>query len=314
MTVALVTGAAGFIGRALTDRLRASGWRVRAVGRGAAVYPDGIECGELAAADATQLDDWLFGVDVVFHLAGRAHRRDRGPELERYANYRRDNVTTTRELFAAAQRNAVQRFVYLSSIKVLGDYGAEPFDETTQPDPRDVYAQTKLEAERELQDGLTRGSTSVSIVRPPLVYGPGVKGNFASLLRAVASGIPLPLGRAAAPRSLIARTNLIDLLIAAARDAADFRIVHGRDDEDCSVAQLVTAIARSFGRSPRLIPIPKRLMRIGARMTGQSALYQRLFEPCMVGDAATRAALGWRPALPQQCAIDELVRWWRTRR
>jgi UDP-glucose 4-epimerase len=311
MKLALVTGAAGFIGSALTERLRAAGWGVRGLGRGAGASPDGIECGDLGAAQPTQLDDWLYGVDVVFHLAGRAHRRDTGSELERYARYRRDNVMTTHELFLAAQRNAVRRFVFLSSIKVLGDYSAEPFVETAEPDPRDVYAQTKLEAERQLEDTLSRAGTAVSIVRPPLVYGPGVKGNFRSLLNAVARGWPLPLGRADAPRSLLARANLVELLIVAAADSADWRVLHARDDADSTVAELVAMIARAFGRSPRLIAVPRRMMCVCARATGLMGLYQRLFEPCVVDDSATRTALGWQPAVSQRCAIDEVVAWWR---
>jgi nucleoside-diphosphate-sugar epimerase len=314
MKLALVTGAAGFVGGALTQRLLALGWRVRAVGRGAGVFADGIECGEIGAAEPTLLDDWLHGVDVVFHLAGRAHRSDTGSELERYARYRRDNVSTTHELFLAAQRNGVQRFVFLSSIKVLGDFGPEPFVESAEPDPQDVYAQTKLEAERQLEDTLSRADTAVSIVRPPLVYGPGVKGNFRSLFNAVARGWPLPLGRADAPRSLLARKNLVELLIAATGDVADWRILHARDDADSSVAELVTKIALAFGRSPRLIAVPRRMMCVAARAAGSLGLYQRLFEPCAVDDAATRAALGWRPAVPQQCAIDEVAAWWRTQR
>lgn len=314
MKLAFVTGAAGFIGSALTQRLRAAGWAVRGVGRGAGAFADGIECGDLGAADATLLDDWLHGVDVVFHLAGRAHRRDEGSELERYARYRRDNVATTEALFLAAQRNRVQRFVFLSSIKVLGDFGPQPFVENAEPDPQDVYAQTKLEAERHLEDTRSRAVTAVSIVRPPLVYGPGVKGNFRSLLNAVGRGWPLPLGRADAPRSVVARANLVELLIAAAGDRAEWRILHVRDDVDSSVAELVAMIARAFGRSPRLIPVPRRMMCFGARATGMLGVYQRLFEPCAVDDAASRAALGWQPCVPQQCAIDEVAAWWRTQR
>lgn len=313
--LALVTGAAGFIGGALTARLLALGWQVRAVGRGAAQSVDGgIECGDLAAAEPWQLDDWLHGVDVVYHLAGRAHRGDRGSERQLYQRYRRDTVTTTRALFLAAQRNGVNRFVYLSSIKVLGDTSAQPLDISAEPDPQDVYAQTKLEAERLLWDTLANGTTAVSVVRPPLVYGPGVKGNFANLLEAVVRGWPLPLGRAEAPRSLIARANLLDLLVVAARDSANWRILHARDETDCSVAQLVAMIARSCGRSPRLIAVPRQLLRIGAAATAQTPLYQRLFEPCQVDDAITRAALGWRPALSQCCAIDEVVAWRRAQR
>jgi nucleoside-diphosphate-sugar epimerase len=316
MSVALVTGAGGFIGSALCERLRSLGWQVRAVGRGTSFGSDRsvILCDDLAAVSPTRLDDWLDGVDVVYHLAGRAHRDDRGPELERYELYRRDNVATTRLLFAAAQRNSVARFIYLSSIKVLGDVSEVPLNPDDEPDPKDVYAQTKLEAERYLEDARRPGATQVTIVRPPLVYGPGVKGNFAALLAAVASGLPLPLGRADAPRSLIARSNLVDLLTIAARDTADWRILHARDDGDCTVRELVTQIARAFGHAPRLVPVPRRLMRMATSISGREALFQRLFEPLVIADDQTRTALGWTPALPQSNAIDEVIDWWRSKR
>ncbi len=249
MNLALVTGAGGFIGSALCERLRSLGWKVRAVGRGEAFYSDrnAIYCDDLAAESPARMDEWFDGVSVAYHLAGRAHRDDRGTELERYELYRRDNVATTRLLFAAAQRNSVERFIYLSSIKVLGDVSEVPLNPDDDPDPQDVYAQTKLEAERCLEDARRPGGTRVTIVRPPLVYGPGVKGNFATLLAAVARGWPLPLGRADAPRSLIARSNLVDLLTIVARDTAEWRVLHARDDGDCSVRELVTQMARSFG-------------------------------------------------------------------
>ena len=166
MSLALVTGAGGFIGSALCERLRSVGWQVRAVVRGTALGPDRtvIHCDDLAAVSASRLDDWLYGVDVVYHLAGRAHRDDRGPELARYELYRRDNVATTRLLFAAAQRNSVGRFIYLSSIKVLGDVSVVPLNPNDEPDPKDVYAQTKLEAERYLEDARRPGGTQVTIV------------------------------------------------------------------------------------------------------------------------------------------------------
>jgi len=315
MSLALVTGAGGFIGGALCERLKTLGWQVRAVGRGKAFATDRsvIHCDDLADVAPSRLDDWLDGVDVVYHLAGRAHRDDRGPELERYELYRRDNVATTRLLFAAAQRNSVARFIYLSSIKVLGDISVVPLNPDDEPDPKDVYAQTKLEAERYLEDARRPGGTQVTIVRPPLVYGPGVKGNFATLLAAVARGWPLPLGRADAPRSLIARSNLVDLLTIVARDTADFRVLHARDDGDCSVRELVTQMARAFGHGPRLVSVPRGMMRVATAISGREALFQRLFEPLVIADDETRQALGWTPALPQASAIDEVIKWWRSR-
>ena len=316
MKSALVTGASGFIGTALCERLTAHGWRVRAVSRGAVGDFDRnvILCDDLAAVNPARLDDWLDGVDVVFHLAGRAHRDDRGPELERYQLHRRDNVATTQLLFAAAQRNSVARFIYLSSIKVLGDVSEVPLSPGDDPDPKDVYAQSKLEAERHLEDARRANGTHVTIVRPPLVYGPGVKGNFAALLGAVARGWPLPLGRADAPRSLVARANLIELLLLAARDTAAWRVLHVRDDADSSVRELVTQMARAFGHSPRLVPVPRGVMRLVSRAGGREALYQRLFEPLVVSDETTRTDLNWLPPVSQAAAIEEVATWWRSQR
>ncbi|HET6472098.1 MAG TPA: NAD-dependent epimerase/dehydratase family protein [Pseudomonadales bacterium] len=316
MKRALVTGAAGFIGSALCERLRESGWDVRAVGRWANVDHDrgAIQCDDLAAVSPARLDDWMDRVDVVYHIAGRAHRDDRGSELERYELYRRDNVATTRLLFPAAQRNCVQRFVYLSSIKVLGDTSDVPLTPSDDPDPQDVYAQTKLEAERYLEGARWQAATQVTVVRPPLVYGPGVKGNFAALLTAVARGWPLPLGKADAPRSLIARSNLVDLLVTATRDTANWRILHARDDGDSTVRDLVTQMARSLGRAPRLVPVPRGIVRFASALTGRKASFQRLFEPLVIEDEETRQVLGWVPPLQQANAIDEVIRWWRTQR
>ena len=160
MTRALVTGAGGFIGHALCDELVRLGWQVRAVSRGEPTSADRsvIFCEDLAVIPPEHLDDWLDGVDVVFHLAGRAHRNDKGTERERYERYRHDNVATTRSLFAAAQRNSVGRFIFVSSIKVLGDVSEAPLRPDDDPDPQDVYAQTKLEAERSLEDARASGS------------------------------------------------------------------------------------------------------------------------------------------------------------
>ena len=127
-------------------------------------------------------------------------------------------------------------------------------------------------------------------------------------------GWPLPLGRADAPRSLIARSNLVDLLTIVARDTADWRILHARDDGDCSVRELVTQMARSFGHAPRLVPVPRRLMRAATAITGREALFQRLFEPLVIADDETRQSLGWTPALAQASAIDEVIAWWRAHR
>jgi UDP-N-acetyl-alpha-D-quinovosamine dehydrogenase len=310
---ALVTGPAGFIAAGLIPRLECDGWNVRAVGRGAGASSDGIECDDLAAAEPDRLDDWFDGVDVVFHLAGRAHRRDARSQREHYEAYRHDNVATTASLFAAAQRNRVARFVYLSTIKVLGDISREPFAVDADPDPRDVYAQTKLEAERHLEYAHGRGATAVTIVRPPLVYGPGVKGNLLALLKLIAYRVPLPLGRADAPRSLLARANLLELLLRSTADQARFRVLHARDDVDSTVAELVATLTCALGRTPLLVGVPRSLMRLALGAVGRRDLYERLFEPCQVDDAASREAIGWQPVISQGDALAELASWWQQR-
>lgn len=309
MKLALVTGSSGFVGRALVAELRRRGVAVRAaVRRGKLDAGDGEA---VAVGDMTATTEWssaLQGVDTVFHLAARVHQaRERDGADD--AAYRRENVEATVALAQAAIAVGVRRFVFVSSVKVMGEVSPpRPFAETDPPQPQDAYGRSKLEAERALE-GLA-GRLDVSIVRPPLVYGPGVRANFLSLLRVAARGWPLPLGAARAPRSMVYLGNLVDALIACAavphRSPATYFV---SDERDVSVAELLVQLRSTMGRPPRLWSVPAGLVQAAARLSGQAGAAQRLFWPLQVDIGRIRADLGWSPPVAAEVGLRETVNW-----
>ncbi|HEX9084676.1 MAG TPA: NAD-dependent epimerase/dehydratase family protein, partial [Gemmatimonadaceae bacterium] len=235
---ALVTGATGFIGSALVSHLSVGGWFVRAATRDA-TRP--VTCGErVVVGNISAKTEWsaaLRDVDVVFHLAGLAHLLAKKENAT--AQYEELNAEATENLAAAAASAGVRRFVYLSSAKVAGEASTRPFRESDPPQPPDRYASSKLHGEQLVQETATRRSIEYSVVRPPLVYGPRVRGNFLSLLRIVDRGVPLPLGRIDNRRSYIAVDNLVDALkFAASRPQAANQIFFVSDDDDVSTPEL----------------------------------------------------------------------------
>jgi nucleoside-diphosphate-sugar epimerase len=195
---------------------------------------------------------------------------------------------------------------------VLGDVSAEPLRPDAEPAPADVYARSKHEAEQQLLSHADN-AMRVVIVRPPLVYGPGVKGNMAALLRLVDSGLPLPLDRAVGLRSLVAVDNLVDLLVRLGGSAVAADVLHVRDAEDLTVRDLVLALGRALERRVRLVAVPEPVVGCAAKAIGRSAWYERLFLPCRVDDSATRESLGWQPPVATEQAITDMGAWWRTR-
>ena len=256
----------------------------------------------------SSVTDWaqrLEGVDLVVHLAGLAHRRAG-----------RDELLTVNErwpvtLFEAASVAGVTDFVWLSSIKVLGDSSEQPLREADAYRPADEYAESKMRAEIKLLDIAPTSATSLSIIRPPLVYGPGVKANFAALIRLAercGRGLPLPLGAATAKRSLIGVANLCDLIVTVPGHSGIF---HGADAEDISVANLLLSLG---ARPDRLLAVPASFGRRLAQLTGQLSLYGKLFRPLQVDQRATCEALRWRPPLTMAEQIEETVAWYRQTR
>ena len=309
MTTAFVTGATGFIGRHLVARLAGEGWQVIAAARSEGPgHTNTRVLGDLGSIDAAKLADAMSHVDVVYHLAGRAHRADGGRAASEKAQYDHDNVAVTQRVHAAAKLAGVPRLIHLSTIKVLGEVSARPLPVDAAPAPPDVYSVSKLAAEHWLQE--QPNGPAISIVRPPLVFGAGVKGNLAALINWVRRGRPLPLGMARAPRSMVGVNNLIDLLVKAADDQALMRILHVRDDAEPTAAQLAGLIGDALGIPARLWNVPPPLVRIAATAAGRPKTYSALFEPFRVDDSPTRHDFSWQPPQTIEAGLAETVRGW----
>lgn len=300
----LVTGATGFVGKALVTRLvgdRRMAVRA-AVRRASSEVPAAAE--RMVAGDLRPDADWfpsLAGVDAVVHLAARVHvmhdEAARPLEAFRYVN-----VAGTLNLARQAARAGARRFVFLSSVKVHGESGI--CSETATLAPKDPYGLSKYEAEIGLhQIGLETG-LQIVIVRPPLVYGPGVKANFHALTRAVARGIPLPFGAVRNQRSLVGLDNLVDFIVACIDNPAADETFLVSDGEDLSTADLIRRLARAMGRPARLIPVPASLLMFGASLLGQRDVAQRLLGSLQVDISKARRVLGWTPPI----SVDEGLR------
>lgn len=310
MSRMLVTGATGFVGRTLCHTLMEAGLQVRAaVRRSTSALPDGIE--QVLVGDIDSRTEWeraLQEVDTIVHAAARAHVMSARPSD--IALYEETNAKGTARLVQAAVSAGVRRFVYVSSIKVNGEerqFGAYGVDDP--PDPRDPYAVSKRLGEQALLE--TGGSMQTAIVRPPLVYGPGVRANFLRLMRWVDKELPLPLGAVRNRRSLVSVWNLCDLL----RHLATEQVPSGRvwlvsDGEDLSTAALIRRIASAMRRDVLLLPVPESLLRLGGTLAGRKAEIARLCGSLAVDISATRELLRWSPPLSVDESIDRTVQWY----
>ena len=290
----LVTGAAGFIGQSLVAHLRRGGRDVLPVTR------------DMVAR--------MTDVDAVVHLAARAHVvADKAADpLE---EFRRVNVMETERLADAAVRGGVRRFVLVSSIGVLGnDSGGRAFTAADPPHPSEPYAVSKWEAEQRLLERVAGTAIEAVIVRPPLVYGPGVKGNFLRLLRLVNSGLPLPFAGLEARRSFVGLQNLCGLLEACIdHPAAAGRVLLAADGEDVTLPELLDAIARGLGRPARLFKVPWLLVESFASMAGRREDLARLVGSLRVDASETRQVLGWQPHVRFDAGIRAMAEWYLAR-
>lgn len=284
----LVTGADGFVGRHVCGRLAGLGRVVRGMRRSAPVGAfDGIEY--RTSGDIALLPDWtaaLDGVSVVVHAAGRAHAPVRKGSLDRC---RRVNVQATAHLARAAAASGVRRFIHLSSLL------ARPLDRVQHPE-RMPYAASKREAEAVLAEVAATTPMEVVVLRPPLVYGPGVAANFRLLLRAAERGWPLPLAWVDNRRSFIFVGNLADAVAVAAAHpeelAGTFEL---SDGAAVSVPDLLRAIATAMGKPVRLLPFPPGFLRAGAQVIGQRQKVESVLDSLVADDTAFREATGWSP-------------------
>lgn len=297
----LVTGATGFVGRALCRRLLEEGLHVRAAVRTGHVLPEVLPAAveQTVVGEIGPTTDWseaLAGVDVVIHLAARVHVMHEH-SADALASYRHVNVSGTEALARQAACAGVKRLVFLSSIKVNGEATTDlPFSTLSPENPKDPYGVSKWEAEQLLSRVMTETGMEVSIIRPPLVYGPGVKANFLRLMQWIERGIPLPFGLIKNRRSLIFLGNLVDALLLVARHpSAKDRTYLVTDLEDFSTAQLVRSLAIALGKRPKLLPIPPFMLRLVGMTTGKTAEVERLTGSLQVDASAIRDELGWVP-------------------
>jgi UDP-glucose 4-epimerase len=314
MPIALVTGATGFVGAHLIPALQGAGWTVRAAVRSSAgvALPEDVDrvaVGDLA--QAPDLRDALAGVDVAIHLAGRAHVvRETAADVDRI--FRRVNVAATRHLAEQAAAAGVRRFVLLSSVKVNGERtGDRPFTEADVPAPEDAYGRSKHEAEQALRAVAAATGLAVAIVRPPLVYGPGVKANVLRLLRLVDRGVPLPLGSVRNQRSLIGVWNLCDLIVACAtHPAAAGETFLASDQRDLSMPELIRLIGHALGRPARLFPFPVTALRLAGRLAGQGDAVERLVGSLQVDSTKATRLLGWQPVVGVEEGLRRTGEWY----
>lgn len=305
----LVTGADGFVGRHLQRALVQRGVEYRATVRAEGIPADSRR---YAVGDIGPQTDWraaLAGIDVVIHLAARAHVL-RETAADPRAEFMRVNAEGTGALVTAAVAAGVQRFIYASSIGVLGNTsGHAPFTSDCAPRPHDAYSESKLAGERAARSAAAR--LEVVVLRLPLIYGPGVGGNFLRLLRWVDMGWPLPLAGVENVRSFLSVWNLCDLMMHVLKNpVAGGRSWLVSDGEDLSTPELVRRIAGFMQRKARLARVPVSLLQVLGRLTGQHAQITKLYASLAVDITQTCGELGWSPPVSVEEALGRTVSWY----
>ncbi len=302
----LITGASGFIGRALLARLQEDRQHVIPVLRKNNGSPDAIVVEDINAQ--TKWAEIVRGGDCVVHLAARVHIQhdsSKNPLQE----YRATNVDATLQLAQQSAQAGVRRFIFLSSIKVNGESTSEaPFSAKDVTHAHDLYGISKKEAEEGLLNISQRYGMEVVIIRPPLVYGPGVKANFLQLMRLIRTGLPLPLACVNNQRSMIFVGNLVDLIVCCIKNEnAAGNIFLASDGHDVSTPELVRYIAAALDQSDRLFPMPSCMLRIMARCCGKAAIAERLLGSLQVDINDTRNILQWTPPYSVEYGVTQTV-------
>jgi len=310
----LVTGAGGFIGSAFCTKILAEGWQVRGTFRSesdVSRLPDGVEAVSIGSIDSdTKWDDALAGINTVVHLAARVHVMD-DTYSDPLAEYRKVNVEGTKCLAVAAANAGVKSFIFISSVKVNGEGRASAYTEDDEEAPVDPYGISKWEAEQELHKISQTTGIEVVILRPPLVYAPGVKANFLRLVKLTKFGIPLPLGCIKNRRSLIYIGNLIDAIITCMTNpnaAGKTYIVS--DGEDVSTPELIRRIGAALGKRALLLPAPVWIMKMAGRITGKYDEVERLVGSLTVDISKICRELEWKPPFSMEHGLRETAKWY----
>jgi nucleoside-diphosphate-sugar epimerase len=306
----LVTGSTGFVGQRLLGRLRATAnvLPVAVMRQASVTVAPGVIVVDVP--DITPTTNWheiVAGTNVVIHTAARVHMRESSSFADALFQFRRINVEATLNLARQAATHGVERFIFLSSIKVNGEstVSGETFSAEDAPNPSDAYGISKSEAEIELQRLAATSNMDVVILRPPLVYGPGVKANFLSMMSWVHRGAPLPLGLIKNRRSLVALDNLVDLIVTCLDSpAAANQIFLVCDGEDLSTPELLRRLGKFLGRDARLLNVPRELLLFGSKMIGRPELFSRLCGSLQIDMSKTLKMLAWSPPLTAQQGLQ----------
>jgi len=310
----MITGANGFVGQALCSESIRRGFRIKCATRSIVKLPSNIEAMVVGIIDGgTEWSDSLLGVDVVIHLAARVHVMNEAA-ADPLAEFSRINLHGTANLARQAAHAGVKRFVYVSSIGVNGNRtdGMQAFSERDTPHPHNAYALSKWLAEQALWEIALETGLEIVIMRPPLIYGPAVKGNFLKLLAAIDKGFPLPLRGAVSKRSLVYLGNLVDALITCAtHPAAAGQTYLICDGEDISSAALTGKIARELGRNNHSFYLPLFLLRVAAIMLKRSSQIDQLFGSLRINDEKIRRELFWTPPFTIDQGLHETIDWYR---
>lgn len=307
----LVTGSSGFVGSRVMEMAKERGWESVGVVRASSTHAlNSPELFPIQALDAKT--DWQGAfdkVDCVVHCAARVHQMQES-ESDVLEAYRLVNTHGTLHLAEQAAKAGVKRFVFVSSIKVNGErtLPEQPFTTEVLNAPDDPYGLSKYQAELALKALCERTDMELVIIRPPLVYGPGVKANFQSMIRWVAKGVPLPLGAIQNARSLVYIDNLVDLILTSCvHPHASGHTFLVSDGEDVSTTQLLKAVAGAMGKPSALIPIPMRWIQLAAKFIGKPAVAERLCSNLQVDIEQTQSVLNWSPVVPFHEGITRTV-------
>lgn len=305
----LVTGSSGFVGRSLVTRLKADGFKVREVSRQAQTS-ENTNVVHIPVIDKDT--DWssaLSDVSVVVHCAARAHRmNDPEDSLQKYKNV---NYHGAVQLARECEKHGVRRLVFVSTIKVCAE--STPVGQVVSPDaalnPTDWYSQTKADAEVALKKMTLTSPLELVIVRPPLVYGPGAKGNLQRLVSLLSKQLPLPLGAINNRRSLVGLENLVDfLLLTSLHPKANGHVFNVSDGEPVSTTHILKVLSKALNRRSFLVPVPPKLLKLVAKLTGTSAYTDRLLSNLEVDSTNCFEILEWQPPLSVDESITSLVR------
>lgn len=300
----LITGSHGFVGLALTKKL--FGHSLVLMGR----REDSESSYPYFRAEINSGTDYsvpLVGVTTVIHCAARVHIMN-DPSSDPLKAFREVNTLGTLNLARQAAAAGVKRFIFISTIKVNGESTCigRPFTTFDQPNAIDPYGISKMEAELELRTLCAGSGMEFVIIRPPLVYGPGVKANFAAMLKLAKQNLPLPLGAIHNKRSLVAVENLVDLVVTCiSHPNAANQVFLVSDDHDVSTTELLQMMTRAYGKTPMLMPIPAAWLRWLASMAGKQAVIDRLCGNLQVDITFTKQTLGWRPPVSLQQGIEQ---------